>query len=288
MILNISQRNSIPATQLFINIVTKDNQQLGNRPIVFFLPGGPGADSSLYQSYNCLLDVADIVYHDPRECGLSDKSNPEHFTMDVYIDDIEEIRKHLGIENIIVNGKSYGSSCAMGYALRYPQAVTKLVLAAGSTSYRFMELAKRNLMLRGNEQQKLICEKLWKGEFKSYQDVKEYFTIMASLYSNKAKNDPSIYKLGQSPEKYSYEALNLGFKTFLRTFDFDDQLINIKCPTLILAGQDDWVNDVSIAKSMSQKIPQNKLVIFENSGHSMETDVPEQFFEEIRKFIVTI
>ncbi len=36
---------------------------------------------------------------------------------------------------------------------------------------------------------------------------------------------------------------------------------------------------------MSERIPHNKLVMFENSGHSMETDVPEQFFEEIRAFI---
>ncbi len=215
MLLSIPQRNNAPETKLFINIVAKDEQHFGSRPVIFFLPGGPGADSSLYQSYTCLLDVADIVFHDPRGCGLSDKSNPIYFTMDVYIDDVEEIRKHLGLHEIIIIGKSYGSSCAMGYTLRYPRAVKKLVLAAGSTSYRFINLAKHNLMLRGNEQQKIVCEKLWQGAFKSHQDVKEFFNVMASLYSNKAKYDPAVYKLGQSPEKYSYDALNLGFKTFL-------------------------------------------------------------------------
>ena len=208
------------------------------------------------------------------------------YIMDNYIDDIEIIRHQLHIGKIIILGKSYGSMCGLGYALRYPQAVAKLILAAGTPSYRFLESAKQNLKLRGSAEQIKACEKLWNGNFNNRKELAEFFKIMATLYSNRAKTDLQAFKLAQSSATYSYEALNLGFKTFLKNFDLENQLTEIKVDTLILAGSDDWINDISNAKLMAEKIPHNKLMIFQDSGHSMETDVPDSFFNEIRSFIL--
>lgn len=286
MMLNIPARKNAPETKLYVKILTQDNKSLGSRPIIFFLPGGPGADSSPYRAYDCLLDVADIVFHDPRGCGLSDQADPNTYTMDNYIDDIEIIRYQLHIGKIIILGKSYGSMCGLGYALRYPQSVLKLILAAGAPSYRFKETAIKNLKSRGTLAQMNACEKLWNGNFSNNEELAEFFKIMASLYSNRAKTDLQAFKLGQSSATYSYEALNVGFKTFLQSFDLENQLTEIKVDTLILAGSDDWINDISNAKLMAERIPHNKLTIFQGSGHSMETDVPDLFFNEIRNFIL--
>jgi proline iminopeptidase len=69
-IIQIPERKNAPKTRLHINIACKNKTQLGIRPIIFILPGGPGADGAAYKSYSCLLDVTDIVYYDPRGCGL--------------------------------------------------------------------------------------------------------------------------------------------------------------------------------------------------------------------------
>lgn len=272
-----------PSANIHVKIVAADENQLGSRAVAFLLPGGPGADQSSFAKYSSLSDVADIIYHDPRGCGLSDRSGLDSYTMDVYINDIEEIRKQLKLNKIILIGKSYGSMCAIGYALRHSTTVSKLVLIAGAASYRFINTAKNNLVTYGSTKQNIICEKLWTGSFQSNEEIIEFFNAMAPLYSVKAK-DMHIASKKDLPS-FSYEVLNKGFSDFLRTFDYEPELHKISCSTLILAGENDWINDVSHAKHMSQLIQNSQLKIFTNCGHALEIDAGEPYFKEIREFI---
>ena len=94
-------------------------------------------------------------------------------------------------------------------------------------------------------------------------------------------------KQPKSSPKYavSHEALNNGFRHFLREFNFEEQLHLIRCNTLILAGEEDWITDEIHSEYMSSKIPNNQLIIFEKSSHMMEIDVSEQYFNAINQFI---
>lgn len=285
MRIKIPARQNVAETNLYVNIVSQDSKRFGQRPITFILPGGPGIDSSAYHAYSCLLDVTDLVFHDPRGCGLSDKGDPQTYNMENYINDLEFIRQTLNIPSIIVLGKSYGSMAALGYALRYEENIKCLILAAGAPSYRFLTTAKQNLKKHGTEEQNQICKKLWAGDFKNHEEELAFFKIMSSLYSKTTQAEVNdSYSLGKI-KKFSIEAINIAFKTFLRTFDYEPYLHQIHCSTLILAAEDDWVNDVQHAKLMAEKIPFNQLKIFSNSGHSMEKDVPDEFFQTIRNFI---
>lgn len=281
MKISIPARQNAPATSLFIDSLVKN--KLGERPVVFILPGGPGFDSSAYQSYRCLFDVADIIFHDPRGCGQSDKSNPQSFTMENNIADIDVIREYLKLDKAIILGKSYGSMVGLGYAIQYPAQTEKLILAAGAPSFRFIDTAKRNLLRLGTPEQIQVCEKLWAGNFQNQAEFSEFLQIMAPMYSQKAKVNPGSFSLANAQK--SIDAGNLGFKDFLRKFDYEPFLSDITCKTLILAGENDWINDVQHAKLMGEKISNNELIIFENSSHAMESDVTELYFSAIKKFI---
>lgn len=282
--ISIPARANAPATQLFVKIITANRESFGSRPVIFILPGGPGADHSHYLKYSCLIDQGDIVFHDPRGCGKSDKADYHTYTMENYIDDIEAIRQSLGLTQIIILGKSYGSDCALGYALRYPQAVKKLILSAGAPSFRFIETAKENLIRRGTLEQINICKKLWSGNFKNRDELVEYFQIMEPLYSTySAPTQKSNWQ--KKLRNFSFEACNLGFSTFLRTFDYESQLPKITCPTLILAGDQDWISDAKYGQLMANHIPHSLLKIFANAGHALETDVPEAYFQAIKDFL---
>ena len=280
----IPARKNAPQTKLHVEIVCQNQAKLGKRPIVFILPGGPGADGSFYKSYSCLLDVADIVYHDPRGCGLSAKGDPKTYNMHNYIDDVEVIRERLGFDDVIILGKSYGAMSAVGYALRYQQHIKKLILSAGAPSFRFIKTAQQNVKEVGTAEQVNTCKKLWKGSFANAQEVAEYFKIMEPLYCLKVKTKQIASTFRKIP--INYKALNLGFRDFLRKFDYEPDLPKIKCPTLILAGEKDWITDARHSKLMAERIPNSKLKIFKNSSHAMEIDVEKQYFAEIRKFII--
>src|SRR5262249_33120458 len=148
-----------------------------------------------------------------------------------YIDDVESIRKELALNKIIVIGKSYGSMCALGYALRYPHAVAKLILAAGAPSYHFLDTAKANVKKRGTQEQIEWCEKLWAGSFKSREELLQYFQVTNSLYSVKARNNLDAFNLEKKSMLFSYEVLNEGFRNVFWHFNYEKELQKITCPT---------------------------------------------------------
>lgn len=282
--IHIPPRPGAEETQLHIQIVAEDEASLETKPYAFMLPGGPGANHSHYKDYQCLKSVANIIFYDPRGCGLSAKGDPASYTMDNYIDDLEVIRNELELKKIQLIGKSYGAMCALGYALRFPKTVTHMVLAAGSPSFRNIESAKQHVAKHANEEQKAACETLFAGDFKNLEECEHYFTVMGSYYSYKKRNNiPTVRPKEDYP--FSFEPLNLGFRDFLRHFDFEDQLSTVQCDTLILVGEEDWVTAKEHSIKMADNIPGAQLIVFPQSDHSMENDVPESFFLEIRKFI---
>ena len=98
------------------------------KPVVF-LHGGPGGGSSPDHRRQFNPDKYKILVFDQRGCG---KSTPyaslEANTTWHLVDDIEKLRKYLGIERWQVFGGSWGSSLALAYAETHSDRVSDLVL----------------------------------------------------------------------------------------------------------------------------------------------------------------
>jgi proline iminopeptidase len=96
---------------------------------VIFLHGGPGSGCNPNQRR--FFDPAHykIILMDQRGCGRSSpRGSTINNTTDDLINDIEAIRKDLGIERWLVFGGSWGSTLALSYALAHAAYVTGLVL----------------------------------------------------------------------------------------------------------------------------------------------------------------
>lgn len=275
-----------PETHLRVRSVYKNKSALETLPYVFILPGGPGANHSYYIDYDRLYEVANLIYYDPRGCGLSDAGDSLTYTMDNYIDDIHAIKSSLKLNSAILLGKSYGAMCALGYTLRYPDEVSQLILAAGAPTYQFIKTAQSNLLARGTSEQQQICHTLWEGNFKSDEHITEYFKVMASMYSWKVRHNEPV-KRTTATHRFSFEALNEGFSKQFLKFDYIKQLCDIHCPTLILVGEEDWVTDPKYSKKMATLIADSTLHVFKNADHAMESDVPDLFFNTIISFILS-
>jgi proline iminopeptidase len=106
-------------------------EQSGNpegAPVVF-LHGGPGGGT--VPDYRRFFDPAAyrIVLFDQRGAGKSTPhANLEENTTWHLVADIEQVRQHLGIENWVVFGGSWGSTLALAYAQKHPDRVRALVL----------------------------------------------------------------------------------------------------------------------------------------------------------------
>ncbi|KAK4543095.1 hypothetical protein LTR36_005872 [Oleoguttula mirabilis] len=107
-------------------------EQRGKRdgkPVVF-LHGGPGGNTSSDSASFFSPDVHRVVLLDQRGAG---KSTPlaelRENTTQHLIDDIETLRKHVGVSKWhMVFGGSWGSTLALAYAEAHPEAVGSLAL----------------------------------------------------------------------------------------------------------------------------------------------------------------
>ena len=278
----------IRGTEIYFDVdgagLVPDGERMVQRPTLFLLHGGPGGDHVGFKSTVArLVDVAQLVYVDHRGSGRSAPSDPSTHTLDENIDDVDALRDYLGLDSICLLGSSYGGMVAQGYAIRYPDRVSNLVLCATAPSYRFLEDAKRIVAERGPPAQQAVCEMLWNGSFESLEQVREYSKAMGPMYS-------VTYDAQKSAESWSrgtrnFEQLNLGFSDFLREFDYTEQLGSIACPTLVLAGEQDWICPPNHSRDIAERVPRAHLKVFSKSAHNIAGDEPEEFLAAVRGFL---
>jgi len=110
------------------SIYVEESGNKNGKPVIF-LHGGPGGGIS--SSYRQYFDPEKwrIIMFDQRGCG---KSTPfaelkENTTWDL-VEDIEKIRKHLGIDSWVVFGGSWGSTLSLAYSQTHPSSCKGLIL----------------------------------------------------------------------------------------------------------------------------------------------------------------
>ena len=106
-------------------------EEVGNpqgKPAVF-IHGGPGAGALVDDRRFFDPRAYRVVLFDQRGCG---RSTPHASLMDNttwhLVDDIETLRRQLGIDRWLVFGGSWGSTLSLAYAQTHPDSVTELVL----------------------------------------------------------------------------------------------------------------------------------------------------------------
>ena len=281
-------RARVRGTEIYFDVdgmgLAPVGERMIERPPVFLLHGGPGGDHSSFKTQLAeLRDTAQLIYVDHRGSGRSAANDPDSWTLDNNIDDIDALREHLGLERISILGSSYGGMVALGYAIRYSQRVANLILVATAPSFRFMEDAKNLLQERGTDEQIRVCERLWQGTFESEEQLREYYRVMGPMYA--VSFDAESFDAGWSRGVRNYAQLNKGFVECLRTFDFIEELSTIRCPTLVIAGEQDWICPPSQSRRIAERIPCAHLKIFANSAHSVAQDEPAAFLAAVRGFL---
>lgn len=283
-------RARVRNTEIFFDVdgvsLAIEGSSMRERPTAFLIHGGPGGDhSGMKARYGKLAEKMQLVYFDQRGQGRSARGDPQKYTLDENVEDMEALRRHLGLGPIVSIGNSYGGRVAMAHAARYPEAVSHLILIATSAHAGSMQRAKEIVAAIGTPEQIAMCEDLHAGRLDTIEKMQRYFEVTAPLYSR--KHDATA-KGGIGPAILSPEAQNraYGEHGFLRTLDLRPELAAITAPTLILAGRHDWRCAPEFSEEMHRLIPHSDLRIFEESGHTVAKDEQQQCLDAIAGFIV--
>jgi proline iminopeptidase len=282
---------AVRGTRIYFDVegmgLVPDGSAMRERPAAMVIHGGPGGDHSGFKpSFSPLAARMQLVYFDHRGQGRSAAADPATYTLDENVEDMEALRRHLGLGPIVSIGTSYGGMVAMAHAARHPDTVSHLVLIVTAAHGGFIPRAQAIVRERGTREQRAVCETLWTGAFRSAEEMRHYYAVMAPMYAR--RHDPAAGTTGRERAIYSPEPLNRAFgpKGFLRHFDLRDELVRIAAPTLIMAGRHDWICPVEFSQEIHRLIPGSDLRLFEHSSHSIRSDEPEAMIDAILGFVV--
>ena len=261
-----------------------DGDRMVDRPVLFVLHGGPGADHSyLKLRMGPLTDSAQLVYLDHRGAGRSERGDASEWTLANHAADVDALRQYLGLERIVLFGTSYGGFVSQQFALDFPESLAGLILCSTAPSYRILADTQRLVQEQGTPQQQEICRKLWEEGLKTEEALHEYFVTMGPIYSRDF--DEEAFGIGWRRTIWNVEQLDNWFAGERRSFDFTDRLSEITCPTLVMSGAHDWICTPEQGRIMSERIPRAHHKVFANSGHSVGQDEPEAFLAAMRGFL---
>ncbi len=282
---------SVRGTRIYFDIegsgLVPDGPVMREHPPAMVIHGGPGGDHTGFKpAFTPLAAKLQLIYFDHRGQGRSDAADPATYTLDENVEDMEALRRHLGLGPIVSIGTSYGGMVAMAHAARYPAAVSHLILIVTAAHGGFVTRAEQIVAERGTPEQRAACARLWAGAFRSAAEMREFYAVMGPLYAR--RYDPAATLATGTRARHASEPLNRAFGPdgFLRRFDLRPELARITAPTLILGGRHDWICAPEFSEEIHRLIPGSDLRIFAESSHSIRVDEPEAMRDAIAGFLV--
>ena len=260
---------------------------------ILLLHGGPAFSHEYLEAMASFLPPAgyEIYFYDQLGVNNSDQpDDPSLWTLARYLEEVEEVRKGLGLQNFVLYGHSWGGMLAIEYALKYQVNLKGLVISnmAASIQAYLTRVASIKAKLPGPQLQKL-------NELESSKDYDnpEYERIMmefmypqmicrltpwpeAVVRTFKHVNK-SIYALMQGPSELEV----LGN---LRGWDRWDQLRNIKTRTLVMGAHYDEMDPADIRR-MAELMPNAKAVICPHGSHLAMWDDQAIYFRHLLDFL---
>ena len=258
------------------------------------LHGGPGAAHDYLESLDAMADSGRrVIYYDQLGCANSALPHPapEMWTVELYVEEIDVVRRALGLDRIHLLGQSWGGMLAMEYMLTQPQGIASLTIASSPASMKqWVAEANRLRELLPAE----IKGALDKHEAAGTTDDPEYVAATQEFYNRhlcRVVPNPefvarSFEKLAANPEVYN--TMNGPNEFFvigtLKEWDIIDRLPEINAPTLVTSGRYDEATEL-IAGTVHNGIRGSEWVIFENSAHTAHAEEPERYMQVLNEFI---
>lgn len=273
---------------------------VGEGDPIIFIAGGPGGAHIGLRSFDPLTqNHHQLIYFDAFGRGKSDTASVvTEYTLERDIEDIEGLRKALHLDKISVLGHSYGGVVAQGYAIKYPEHLSHLILANTFHSFLMWQENDDN----SNHEIKTNYPEVWnelmrireKGAVSSDAKHQEIYGRVpyGFLYAyNPAKFEGR--KTDDYPNPYNaklyYQMVGKDgdfiVGSDIGNFDYRKQLKDLKMPVLIIAGRYDRVAVPWMMVKFKQYCPQAEFVMFEHSGHNPQVEEPVREFSVINAFL---
>jgi proline iminopeptidase len=269
---------------------------VGESTPVIFLHGGPGEGSQTFRKFAGpdLESRLTMIYLDQRGSGWSDRpKNLEAYSIRQMVEDIEQLRENLGVQQIDILGHSFGTILALEYAAQYHDHVSRMVLVGSAPDMPGMI---DNLCRRLESEDSDAYARAVKARdgttfvrcnpFEAYDEnaLKAFFdrNMFPDLeIARQVDAVDCVDGLGNSGE--STEPL-IAQGLFLYKFE---KFNAVNMPVLLIAGDHDFQTPIDLQEALVRQLPDATLIIYAGSGHFMYVEQPKRFAKDVSDFLLT-
>jgi proline iminopeptidase len=231
-----------------------------------------------------LPDHFQFIYVDVRGGGKS-TGNPADLTFDVLADDLEAVRRAVGVERVAVLGYSILGVLAIEYSRRCPGSVSHVIAAGTPPTGDVQQMVKASTAFfeaDGSEERKAI--------------LKENY---AKLPPGTSPEQAAVF--AQTPMRFFDPRFNAF--SLLAEAEFNPQLFEhilgsltsnwdvtigreqLRVPILVAHGRYDYAIPYTMWNGITETLPDATLYLFERSGHQTFFEEPERFAVAVRAWM---
>lgn len=249
---------------------------VGNGEPVFLIHGsGPGVTA--YANWGKVIPrlspTRRVIAPDMVGFGYTERPAGIVYNMDVWIKQAVDLMDALNIDKADLVGNSFGGALAMAMAIRYPKRIRKLVLM-GSMGINF------NISYG--------LDQVW-GYQPSIQNMRKILNLFA-FNQELLTDELAKIRYNASIEPGFQEAFSSMFpeprQKYVKMMASDEEDIkNIKQPTLIIHGREDLVIPVSNSYKIFELIGNAQLHIFGQCGHWTQIEKTVPFCDLVESFL---
>jgi pimeloyl-ACP methyl ester carboxylesterase len=265
----------------------------GNGSPLLFVHGAPAAAAIWMPLIKNLQGYKNIIIDRPG-CGLSERTSYKDLSRDqlqsIMVSTIDAVLDHFKIPQLPVVSSSFGSGLTLLYALKRTGRISKLVIEGapalinGTHVPSFMKpmlLPGLRWIIPRLPTTTAIMKEIMIGLGHRYSIEQQVITpAFIDWYKSLLNNSRTqVNEISMIVKAYP---LGKARQSFMLS---DNEIEDIKQPTLLLWSTDDPFGGIQTAERFKTKLNNALLIPFENCGHLPWLDKPEIHAEEIKKFI---
>ncbi|MFJ9645932.1 alpha/beta fold hydrolase [Streptomyces sp. NPDC101206] len=258
-------------------------------PDLVCLPGGPMQDSAYLGDLGGLSAHRRLVLLDPRGTGTS--AVPEDtagYRCDRQVEDVEALRRHLGLERMDLLAHSAGANLAVLYATRYPQHTGRLALITPS-------VAATDITVDG--EQRLAAARLRRDEpwFPAAFAALERIVAGRAADGDWTEVEPFFHgRWDEAARRFAADGEGRKNQEAAAAFGGDGAydpaalraaLARFEAPVLVLAGELDLQGPVPVMTEYAGLFKDARLAVRPGAGHFPWRDEPAAFASTVADFL---
>jgi pimeloyl-ACP methyl ester carboxylesterase len=271
--------------------VASDGQQLsytelGSGPRLICLPGGPARAAAYLETLGGLDASHTLILADVRGSGGSRPAEPDTLDIEHLVQDIEDLRIHLGEAHPVLVAHSFGCRIAAAYVEHHPGVAKALVLLTPPPS------GESEAVTAGRE--RILGQR---ADDPSYADAIEAaralpdarprdramleqmtWQLWAGRWDQRAREFSEL-AAEQTPARTALTLRNAAISAPPPKYD------ELDLPVLFVAGQWDYASPPGAVHAVHEHLPNSTFVEIEGAGHYPWLDEPDALRDIITSFV---